>query len=156
MKNWFQVSEVVVLCVLSCVSVLAAQTADFTAVRAEVDFSKHVREWDGFRVNYVEVAQAIDYTQDPQEYGGFGLLTEEKRQQIVDMVFGDDGLKPGLVKMFLDPHQQREPGGGSDTYEAYRTADEKDRYQPLDLVKLEGDTLPYGAPAQSATTFLAK
>ena len=47
-------------------------------------------------------------------------------------------------------------GGGSDTFEAYRTADEKDRYQPLGLVKLEGDTLLYGAPAQSATTFFAK
>ncbi len=66
---------------------LPAQTLDFTAVRAEVDFSKQVRLWDGFGVNYVEVAQAIDYTQDPQEYGGFSLLTEEKRQQIVEMVF---------------------------------------------------------------------
>ena len=80
-----------------------AQAQGYTAVRAEVDFSKHVRDWDGFGVNYVEVAQAIDYSRDPQEYGGFSLLTEEKRQQIVDLVFGDDGLKPSLVKMFLDP-----------------------------------------------------
>jgi hypothetical protein len=43
---------------LSCVSVLAAQTADFTAVRAEVDSSGHVCPWDGFGVNYVEVAQS--------------------------------------------------------------------------------------------------
>jgi len=41
-------------------------------------------------------------------------LTEEKRQQIVDRVFGDEGLKPGLVKMFLDPHHQAEPGGEFD------------------------------------------
>jgi hypothetical protein len=47
-------------------------------------------------------------------------------------------------------------GSGSDTFEAFRTADEKDRYQPLGLVKLEGDTLLYGAPAQSAATFFAK
>jgi hypothetical protein len=58
MKNRFRLSAVVVLCILSCVSVLAAQTADFTAVRAEVDFSRHVRPWDGFGVNYVEVAQS--------------------------------------------------------------------------------------------------
>ena len=72
--------------VLACSSL--GQTMDFTAVRAEVDFSKQVRDWDGFGVNYVEVAQSVDYTQDPQEYGGFSLLTEEERQQIVDMVFG--------------------------------------------------------------------
>jgi len=90
------------------------QALDFTAVRAEVDFSKHVRIWDGFGANYVEVAQSADYLQDPQEYGGLSLLTEEERQQIVEMVFGDDGLKPGLVKMFLDPHHQREPRGPFD------------------------------------------
>ncbi len=32
----------------------------------------------------------------------------------MDLVFGDDGLKPGLVKMFLDPHHQREPGAEFD------------------------------------------
>jgi len=66
MKNRFRVPEVVVLCVLSCVPIAAAQTADFTAVRAEVDLSRHVRAWDGFGVNYVEVAQSVDYQQDPQ------------------------------------------------------------------------------------------
>jgi hypothetical protein len=58
MKNRFRLSVVVVLCILSCVSVLAAQAADFTAVRAEVGLSGHVRPWDGFGVNYVEVAQS--------------------------------------------------------------------------------------------------
>jgi len=91
-----------------------AQAQDFTAVRAEVDFAKHVRVWDGFGVNYVEVAQSIDYKSDPQEYGGFSLLTEDQRQQIVEMIFGDDGLRPALVKMFLDPFHQAQPGGPFD------------------------------------------
>jgi len=142
------------MCVLllGAIAVTAcAQTHDFTAVRAEVDFSKHVRQWDGFGVNYVEVAQAIDYSQDPQEYGGFSLLTEEKRQQIVDMVFGEEGLKPGLVKMFLDPHHQREPGGEFD----HETTTRWMRYfvrEGLKRTRARGDDLQiittlYGPPA---------
>jgi O-glycosyl hydrolase len=142
------------MCVLllGAIAVTAcAQTHDFTAVRAEVDFSKHVRQWDGFGVNYVEVAQAIDYSQDPQEYGGFSLLTEEKRQQVVDMVFGDEGLKPGLVKMFLDPHHQGEPGGEFD----HETTTRWMRYfvrEGLKRTRARGDDLQivttlYGPPA---------
>lgn len=89
----------------------AAQWHDFTAVRAQVDFSKQLRPWDGFGFNYVEVPQTIDYDEDPQEYGGFSLLGEAERQTICDMVFGDDGLKPGIVKMFFDPFHQKVPGG---------------------------------------------
>jgi O-glycosyl hydrolase len=90
------------------------QSLDFTAVRAEVDFSKQLWKWDGFGVNYVELAQAIDYSSDPQEYGGFSLLSDQQRTEILDMVFGKEGLKPGIVKMFLDPFHQREPGGAFD------------------------------------------
>jgi hypothetical protein len=98
---------------LSFIGVCTAfgQALDFRAVRAEVDFAKTLRDWDGFGVNYVEVAQAIDYDDDPQEYGGFSLLSESERQTICDMIFGDDGLKPGIVKMFYDPFHQAEPGG---------------------------------------------
>lgn len=77
-----------------------------TPIRATVDFSQHLRAWDGFGVNYVETAQTRDYAADPQEYGGFSLLTEEQRQQILELIFGPEGLKPGLLKMFLDPHHQ--------------------------------------------------
>jgi O-glycosyl hydrolase len=90
------------------------QSLDFGAVRAEVDFSRKLWQWDGFGVNYVEVAQAIDYETDQQEYGGFSLLTEQQRAEILDMVFGNEGLKPGIVKMFLDPFHQKEPGGAFD------------------------------------------
>ncbi len=72
------------------------------AADAQVQFDNKVRTWDGFGVNYVEAAQTRDYRKRPQEYGGFSTLSEEKRRQILDMIFGPDGLKPGIVKMFLD------------------------------------------------------
>lgn len=93
---------------------VGAQRNDFASAHAQVDFSKQLRPWDGFGVNYVEVSQTIDYGADPQEYGGFSLLSEGERQQIMDMIFGDDGLKPGVVKMFLDPWHQAKPGGPFD------------------------------------------
>lgn len=73
-----------------------------------VEFDKVLRNWDGFGFNYVQVSQSIDYDADPQEYGGFSLLDDAKRNEILDMVFGPDGLRPGTMKMFLDPFHQRE------------------------------------------------
>lgn len=93
---------------------VAAQDLDFTATRAEVDFSRKLQTWDGFGFNYVETAQTMDYAKDPQDYGGFSLLQEEDRQKIVEMVFGEDGLRVGLLKMFCDPFHQAEPGGKFD------------------------------------------
>ncbi len=92
----------------------SAQDLNFTATRAEVDFSRKLQSWDGFGFNYVETAQTMDYAKDPQEYGGFSLLKEEDRQKIVDMVFGEDGLRVGLLKIFYDPFHQTEPGGKYD------------------------------------------
>lgn len=75
--------------------------------RIQVDFSKKLRDWDGFGVTYVETAQTPDYDIYPQDYGGFGILHETDRSKILDMIFGEDGLKPGLTKMFLDPFHQK-------------------------------------------------
>lgn len=94
--------------------ILFAQTDDFKAVQASVDFSKKLRTWDGFGFNYVETAQAIDYAKDKQEYGGFSLLKEADRQKILQLVFGEEGLKVGLLKMFYDPHHQKEANGAFD------------------------------------------
>jgi len=132
-------------------SVAFGQTMDFQAVRAEVDFTRKLRNWDGFGVNYVEVAQSLDYGKDPQEYGGFSLLSEVERQEILDMVFGDDGLKPGLVKMFFDPFHQEEPGGPFD----HETTTRWMRYfvrEGLKRTRERGDDLTiittlYGPPA---------
>lgn len=89
---------------------LAAQDLDFTATRAEVDFSKKLQTWDGFGFNYVETAHTYDYKEWPQEYGGFSLLDETEKQEIVDLVFGPEGLKVDLVKMFLGANHQAGPG----------------------------------------------
>ncbi len=77
--------------------------------KAEVHFDQKLQDWDGFGVNYVEVVNVRDlaeYKEHPQEYGGFSTLSEQKRQEVLDMVFGSDGLKPGLVKMFQDSLQE--------------------------------------------------
>ncbi|RPI44345.1 MAG: hypothetical protein EHM46_02980, partial [Bacteroidetes bacterium] len=92
----------------------ASQALDFTAVSAEVDFSRTLREWDGFGFNYVETAHTSDMEEFNQEYGGFSLLDEQEKQEIIQLVFGEDGLKVGLVKMFLGSLHQAEPGGPYD------------------------------------------
>jgi O-glycosyl hydrolase len=73
---------------------------------ASVQFDRKLRDWDGFGVNYVEAAGVMDvneYKKQPEDYGGFSKLSEQQRQEIVDLIFGPDGLKPGILKMFLDP-----------------------------------------------------
>lgn len=72
----------------------------------KVDFKDKVSDWDGFGVNYVQTAQTRDYEKWPEDYGGFSLLSEEERMEIIKMVFADDGLKPNLVKLFLDPYHE--------------------------------------------------
>jgi O-glycosyl hydrolase len=142
--------KIVVL--ISILSVFAVEgiAHDFSAVQAEVDFSKKLRLWDGFGVNYVETAQTIDYSKDPQEYGGFSILSETQRQEIVDLVFGNEGLKPGVVKMFYDPWHQKEPGGKFD----HETSTKWMRYfvrEGLKKTRARGDdfkiiTTLYGPP----------
>ncbi|MDX2151302.1 MAG: hypothetical protein SFV54_11255 [Bryobacteraceae bacterium] len=83
-------------------------------VAVEVKFDRKLQAWDGFGVNYVEAAQTRNYDESPQEYGGFSTLAEPQRQEILDLIFSPDGLKPGLMKMFLDCWHQRSPGGPFD------------------------------------------
>jgi O-glycosyl hydrolase len=83
-------------------------------VAASVRFDQKLRDWDGCGVNYVELAQSIDYRKDPQEYGGFSRLSAAERQEILELVFGADGLKPGVLKMFFDPFHQAAPGAPFD------------------------------------------
>lgn len=88
-----------------------SQVDNFTAIRTEVRFEETIRPWDGFGFNYVETAQTTDYDKDPQEYGGFSLLNDKQRKEIIDMIFGENGLKVGLVKMFYDPWHEAIPNG---------------------------------------------
>jgi hypothetical protein len=130
---------------------VAVLDAGEPGVNVTVDFSNPIRDWDGFGVNYVELAQSPDYDEWPQEYGGFSLLSEEERQEILDMTFGEEGLKPGIVKMFFDPFQQEEPGGPFDHERTtrwmryfVREGLEKTRARGADLRIL---TTLYGPPA---------
>ncbi len=70
------------------------QEDSFTAAKATVDFTDVLRTWDGFGFNYVETAQTYDHQNNAQDYGGFKFLDEKKKREIIDLVFGDDGLKP--------------------------------------------------------------
>lgn len=108
--KYFDVFQILVVAIVSCLpNLLLAQSLDFSAVRTEVHFDEKIRPWDGFGFNYVETAQTIDYKTDKQEYGGFSLLDENEKQEIIEMIFGEDGLKVGLVKMFHDPWHQQTP-----------------------------------------------
>ena len=91
-----------------------AQDDNFMTTKVDIDFADKLREWDGFGFNYVETAQSIDYTTDPQEYGGFSLLNENQKKEIIDLVFGENGLKVSIVKMFLDPWHQSQVNGPFD------------------------------------------
>lgn len=128
-----------------------AQANDFSAVSAEVDFSKKLRTWDGFGFNYVQTSQTFDYKEWPQDYGGFRFLQEKDKQAIAELVFGKDGLKPGLLKMFLDPlHQQKEGGPFDHKTTTNHMVDFAKR--GLELTKADGRALSiittmYGPPA---------
>lgn len=69
-------------------------------------FDKEIREWDGFGVNYVEACQTRDYRLFSQDYSGFSFATPETREAILDLIFGKEGLKPALTKLFLDPFHE--------------------------------------------------
>ncbi|MDX2151304.1 MAG: hypothetical protein SFV54_11265 [Bryobacteraceae bacterium] len=129
----------------------AASLPAFAQVQLKVDFGKNLQTWDGFGVNYVEVPQTRDYKANPQEYGGFSTMTEAKRQEVLEHIFGKDGLQPGLVKMFLDVWQQAEPGGAFD----HETTTKWMRYfvqEGLKRTRARGDSMEivttlYGPPA---------
>jgi len=132
-------------------SAVQAQYPVFRGCPAVVDFSKTLRDWDGFGFNYVETAQTIDYDVDAKDYGGFSIMTEKSREEIIDLIFGDNGLKVGLVKMFLDPFHQNGPGGRYDHERStanmrlfVRTGLEKTRSSGRDLQII---TTLYGPPA---------
>jgi O-glycosyl hydrolase len=112
-KSLLRITFILSIYFLNIVS-LKAQYEDLSTVSASIDFSNQLREWDGFGVNYVQTAHTKDYTEFPQEYGGFSILSKDQKQEIIDMIFGEEGLKPGIVKIFLDPLHQEDPGGEYD------------------------------------------
>lgn len=71
-----------------------------------IRFDRPVREWHGFGVNYVETAQTRDYALYQQDFSGFSFASEQSRRLVMTMIFGKDGLRPGLTKLFLDPFHE--------------------------------------------------
>lgn len=145
-----------------------SQANNFTAVRAGVFFDQNIRKWDGFGFNYVQTAHFVDKSLSPdasaewwesvhpgkesfdQEYGGFSLLDQKEKEEIIQLVFGADGLKPGIVKMFLGARHQQEPQGPYDheTTTAHMRHFVKEGYK---LTRNRGDDLQiittlYGPP----------
>jgi len=77
-------------------------------------FDRPVRQWDGFGINYVEACQTRDYSKFKQDYSGFSFATPETRELIMELIFGEDGLRPALTKMFLDPFHEGMTRSGND------------------------------------------
>lgn len=143
---------IIAFCFATIVSFGNTHGSKRETVKTKVDFVNTLQDWDGFGINYVEVAQTIDYEQDPQEYGGFSRLNEQQRQELLDMVFGEDGLKVNIIKMFFDPFHQKKPGDEFD----HETTSEWMRYfahQGINKTKerngenIEIITTLYGPPA---------
>lgn len=89
---------------------LSAQMSSFKTIPAEIDFSNKIQDWDGFGFNYVESCQTRNYEENPQDYGGFSLLAGRQKQEILELVFAEGGLEVEIIKMFLDPWHQKNPG----------------------------------------------
>lgn len=146
-RNLFLCISVSLALCITC----TAQVPEIQAIPAGVNFSLHLQEWDGFGFNYVETAQTRDYGQFPQDYGGFSLLNPESKQQIADLIFGENGLKIQIVKMFLDPYHQACPDCKFDHETTTQNMREFVRLA-LETTKARGDSLEiittlYGPPA---------
>lgn len=92
------------ICIIVVMLSGSCQDVDVT-----VEFDQKIREWDGFGANYVEVRHTRNYEVWPQDYGGFKYLSDKEKQEVIDLVFGDEGLRVSLVKMFLDPYHELTP-----------------------------------------------
>ncbi len=91
-----------IILVLTFVLKSQAQFGNHTAF-ATVDFTDVRQTWDGFGFNYVESCKTVDYENHPQDLGGFTILDNAQKNEIIDLIFGEQGLRPSIIKMFLDP-----------------------------------------------------
>ncbi len=118
-----------------------------------VNFDHTLRPWHGCGVNYGEACQTRDYQLFQQDYSGFSFATPETKATIMEMVFGADGLRPGLTKLFLDPFHEGlaiEDNDNDDPYDInldgydHRTTTENMRYfnrEGLQMMKAWGGDL---------------
>ena len=80
----------------------------------DIRFDRPIRPWHGFGVNYVQSAQTRNYNLYQQDFSGFSFASQETRDQVMEMIFGEDGLRPGLTKLFLDPFHEGMTKEGND------------------------------------------
>lgn len=84
-----------------------------------IDFQDTRQEWDGFGVNYVEMTHSRDGSYE--DYGSFSDMTDAEIEKVLQAIFGEDGLQPGVVKLFLSPYLLRDaPRPGVIDLDAYR------------------------------------
>lgn len=140
----------VIICFISIYNSYS-QENDISSIPAEVDFGIKINEWDGFGFNYVETAQTRNYLTYHQDYGGFSLLSEKQKNEIIELVFGQSGLQVQIVKMFLDPFHQANPDGPFN-HELTTTQMQAFVSKGLNATRKRGDDLEiittlYGPPA---------
>jgi hypothetical protein len=102
MKMYFRLGSL--LCLVAAPVILAGE--GLLTAQTSVDFGKKLQAWDGFGVHYVETHHSRNYQLFPENYGGFNHINAEQREQVIRLVFGPDGLKPGLVKAWAGPFQE--------------------------------------------------
>ena len=127
-----------------------AQADNFRAAEVKVCFNERLQIWDGFGLNYVETAQTFNYEKFRQDYGGLSLLNESSKNDVFELLFGEDGIQPAIIKMFLDPLHQKIPNGPFDhssTTNQMRTfVKNAQKYNKLRNDKLSVITTLYGPP----------
>ena len=67
-------------------------------LRAYVDFSKRLRDWDGFGITYTGGVRRI-----PQSEKVFMSLQQENRLRLLESLFGSDGMRAAIIRLYLDP-----------------------------------------------------
>lgn len=74
-------------------------------LRAHIDFARKLRDWDGFGICFHDHA-----LMEPQKY--FSL--QNSHLQYLNSFFGNDGLRLGIIKLFIDPYRQEYCQSSSD------------------------------------------
>lgn len=94
------------VCIVLCLPAVAESGAALS-----VHLARTLQPWGDHGVNDVEVRQTRDCTETPRDYGELSAPSEAGRREILDMVFGLEGLQAGLVTMFFSAWHKAEGGG---------------------------------------------
>ncbi len=77
-------------------------------IRAYVDFSKTIREWDGFGISFLN-SLCIKPDPVPSLFKSENnLIDENSFKKIAELIFGLDGLKISIIKTFISLSKQKQ------------------------------------------------